>query len=336
MPTNGTRTAALALFLLPAAALAAPRAWVSATFGIDTGVCSRPAPCRTFTYAITKVDAGGEVNVLDSGGYGEMTITKSVIVNVAPGVTAGIVAAAADGVTINAAPTDEIVLRGLTISTTGTRAGIKALGFGVLHVESCSLNGAGSAGYPIGIFAAPSASARVLIVDTIVRNFYDGIFVGAQVNATIERSRAFGNSEGLFAGIDSRTTIRESVFSGNDRGVMVYNSLTGSTTAVTAANNAISGNTHGAFLYADAGGTAEIVLSANAISENAAAGVYVNNLGGTADLTLSANTVHNNGAGVQMTTSAGSTVARTRNDNVFLHNSGGDVLGGSLATLPPK
>ena len=95
--------------------------------------------------------AGGEVNVLDSGGYGEMTITKSVTVNVAPGRhRRNRHASVADAVTVNAGLTDVIVLRGLTISATGSRAGDKALGFGVLHVENCSLNGsgAGSLGFP--------------------------------------------------------------------------------------------------------------------------------------------------------------------------------------------
>ena len=157
----------------------------------------------------------------------------------------GIVAAVADAVTVNAGPGDEIVLRGLTISATGSRAGIKALGFGVLHIENCSLNGSGpgAAGFPPGISATPAASAKVFIVDTIVRNFYDGILIGGGTNATIERTRLVGNGEGLFAAINSRTTIRESVLSGNAEGMTVYNSLTGSTTAVTAANNTISNNT---------------------------------------------------------------------------------------------
>ena len=338
MRANRIRVAAFVLVLLPALAAAAPRAWVSATLGIDTGNCSRPAPCRTFTYAITKVDAGGEINVLDSGGYGEMTITKSVTVNVAPGVTAGIVAAVADGVTVNAGTGDEIILRGLTISATGSRAGIKALGFGVLHIESCSLNGSGpgAAGFPPGISVTPAASAKVFIVDTIVRNFYDGILIGGGTNATIERTRLVGNGEGLFAAINSRTTIRESVLSGNAEGMTVYNSLTASTTTVTAANSTISNNTaYGVFVYADAGGTSEVVLTANVISDNGA-GVFINNHGSTADVTLSGNTVHSNNIGVQISTSGGTTFARTRNDNTFLHNTGGDVTGGSLVTLTPK
>ncbi len=338
MRANRIRVAVFVLVLLPALAAAAPRAWVSATFGIDTGNCSRPAPCRTFTYAITKVDAGGEINVLDSGGYGEMTITKSVTVNVASGVTAGIVAAVADGVTVNAGPGDEIILRGLTISATGSHAGIKATSFGVLHIENCSLNGSGpgAAGSPPGISATSLAtSAKVFIVDTIVRNFYDGIFVGGPVNATIERTRLVGNSEGLFAGIKSRTTVRESVLSGNAEGITVYNSLTGSTTAVTADSNTISNNTsYGVFVYADAGGISEVVLAGNVVSDNGS-GVFIDNLGGTADATLSGNTVHNNNIGVQIS-SFGTTFARTRNDNTFLHNVGGDVTGGSLVTLTPK
>jgi len=338
MQANRFRVAAFVLVLFPALASAAPRAWVSATFGIDTGVCSRPAPCRTFTYAIAKVDAGGEVNVLDSGGYGEMTITKSVTVNVASGVTAGIVAAVADGVTINAATSDEIILRGLTISATGSHAGIKATSFGVLHVENCSLNGSGpgAAGFPSGISATQfGANAKVFIVDTIVRNFYDGILVGGSVNATIERTRSVGNGEGLFA-VNARTTIRESVLSGNAQGITVYNSTVGMTTAVTAANNTIANNTaYGVFVYADAGGTSNAVLSGNTISDNGA-GVLINNLGGTADVTLAANTVHNNGIGVQISTSGGTTFARSRNDNTFLHNTGGDVTGGSLTTLLAK
>ncbi len=338
MEVNHIRVGALvfAVALPSTIAAAAPRAWVSATLGIDTGICTRPAPCRTFTYAITKVDAGGEVNVLDSGGYGEMTITKSVTVNVASGVTAGIVAAVADAVTINAGTSDEIILRGLTISCAAGRHGIKANTFGVLHIENTSLNGGGPAPYSAGISATPSAGAKVFIVDTIVRNFYDGILVGGAANATIERTRSVGNSEGLFAAIDSRTTIRESVFSGNTEGITVYNSLTGSTTVVTAANSTISNNTsYGVFVYADAGGTSNAVLSGNAISDNGA-GVFINNHSSTADVTLSANTVHSNGIGVQISAVGGTTLARSRNDNTFLHNTGGDVTGGSLTTLLPK
>src|SRR5215472_18109741 len=58
--------------------------------GIDSNPCSRTAPCRTFTQAISQTNAGGEVYVLDSAGYGPFTITKSVAIVAPQGVTAGI------------------------------------------------------------------------------------------------------------------------------------------------------------------------------------------------------------------------------------------------------
>jgi len=316
MPMTAVRVATFLLFLLSALAEGAPRAWVSATIGVDTGICTRASPCRTFTYAITQVDSAGEVNALDSGGYGEMTITKAVTVNVPPGITAGIVASVADGVTINAGGNDEIVLRGLTIQSTLGRHGIKANTFGELHVERTALNGDGPAapGLPVGISAAPSASAKVFITDTDIRYYYCGIYVSAAtglVNVTIERTRSLGNNEGLFANANSRTTVRESVFSGNAIGMTVYNVQSGTTSAVTAENNTISNNSNrGVFVYGDAGGTA--------------------------DATLSGNTLSDNGFGVQFITLAGATVVRSRGNNTFLRNINGDVVGGALTTLAPK
>lgn len=316
MPMNAFRVATFSLFLLSAIANAAPRAWVSATTGVDTGICTRTSPCRTFTYAITQVDAGGEVDPLDSGGYGEMTITKAVTVNVPPGITAGIVASAADGVTISAGVNDEIILRGLTIQSTSAHHGIKANTFGELHVERTTLNGDGPAapGYPVGISAAPSVSAKVFVTDTDIRYYYCGIYVNAAsglVNVTIERTRLLGNNEGLFANANSRTTVRESVLAGNAMGITVYNVLGGTMSAVTAENNTISNNSsRGVYIYADNGGTA--------------------------DATLSGNTLSDNGAGVQFVTLAGSTVARSRGNNTFLRNGSGDVVGGVLTPLAAK
>jgi len=341
MQANRFRVAAFVLVLFPALASAAPRAWVSATFGVDTGICTRPVPCRTFTYAISQVDAGGEVNVLDSGGYGAMMITKAVTINVASGVTAGIVASVAHAIKINASTIDKIVLRGLTISATGDYFGINAMSFGALYVENCTLNWTPTTeylGFPTGISVASSAGAKVFIVDTIVRNFpAPGIKVTGAVDATIERTRSVGNGEGVLAEEDSRTTIRESVLSGNSTGIGVSNGTPGSTTTVTAANNAIANNTgNGVGVSASGGGTSQIALTGNTIAGNSLTGVVMSNSSGTTDVTLSGNTVHDNGVGVQFFGSGGTQIARTRNDNTFLHNTGGDVTGGSLITLLPK
>jgi hypothetical protein len=64
------------LFSVPANAQAT-RTWVSGV-GDDANPCSRTAPCKTFAGAISKTAAGGEINVLDPGGFGAVTITKSI------------------------------------------------------------------------------------------------------------------------------------------------------------------------------------------------------------------------------------------------------------------
>ncbi len=104
------------LFLAPVLASApahaqATRTWVSGV-GDDVNPCSRTAPCKTFAGAISKTAAGGEINCLDPGGFGAVTITKAITLNC--GFTLGsILASGTPGIIINAAAADRITLRGL-------------------------------------------------------------------------------------------------------------------------------------------------------------------------------------------------------------------------------
>src|SRR5690242_7693366 len=91
----------------------ATRTWVSGV-GDDVNPCSRTAPCRTFAGAISKTAAGGEINCLDPAGYGTVTITKAITIY-CEGVVGSILASGTNGVNVNAAATDHIVLRGLDI-----------------------------------------------------------------------------------------------------------------------------------------------------------------------------------------------------------------------------
>src|SRR5476649_2443855 len=93
--------AALAALALPAASLAASRAWVSG-HGVDQAGCGAPtAPCRSLQYAHDHiVAAGGEIDILDPAGYGAITITKAIsIVNDGVG-TAGVQAAGSNAIDI--------------------------------------------------------------------------------------------------------------------------------------------------------------------------------------------------------------------------------------------
>jgi hypothetical protein len=129
---------AIAAALLACGLSAAPaqaganRTWVSGT-GTDSGTCALTAPCKTFAFAITVTNAGGEIDVLSPGGYGMVTINHAIsIINDGVGVAA-IGTPTGNGITITAGLTDSVHLRGLTISglNTGTN------GILLRHPEFC-------------------------------------------------------------------------------------------------------------------------------------------------------------------------------------------------------
>jgi hypothetical protein len=100
----------------------ATRTWVS-NIGNDANPCSATAPCKTFAGAIGKTFIGGEINVLDSAGYGAVTITKSITID-GEGAHASILASGVSGVTIRIPedvddPHRRVVLRNIAINGTG-------------------------------------------------------------------------------------------------------------------------------------------------------------------------------------------------------------------------
>src|SRR5471032_968162 len=102
-----------AAFLMPLFASApahaqATRTWVSGT-GDDVNPCSRTAPCKTFPGAISKTAAGGEIDVLDPGAFGSVTITKSITIR-SDHIEAGVLGSAGNAINVTAAATDRVVL----------------------------------------------------------------------------------------------------------------------------------------------------------------------------------------------------------------------------------
>src|SRR5215212_10831892 len=95
--------AAVVMFTLMATSMAhaqATRTWVSGV-GDDANPCSRTAPCKTFAGAISKTAAGGEINAIDPGGFGGVTITKSLTIR-GRGGTAGALVSGTNAIVINA------------------------------------------------------------------------------------------------------------------------------------------------------------------------------------------------------------------------------------------
>ena len=189
----------------------ATRTWVSGV-GDDANPCSRTAPCKTFAGAISKTAAKGEINCLDPGGFGAVTITKAITIDCLHTV-GGVLVPGTNGIFINAGASDAIVLRGLDIHGAGTGlSGIVLSNGGSLHVENSVISGMQN-GINIG------AGNEVYIKNSYIRNNSNvGVYItgGAGIiNAVIEKTTVENQADGLVAGTNARVTTRGSVYSGN-------------------------------------------------------------------------------------------------------------------------
>src|SRR5271165_6931034 len=88
----------------------ATRTWVSGV-GDDANPCSRTAPCKTFAGAISKTTAGGEIDCLDPGGFGALTITKSITIDCAAGQVGSVLVAGTNGFNVVANAGDVVIIR---------------------------------------------------------------------------------------------------------------------------------------------------------------------------------------------------------------------------------
>src|SRR5205814_185227 len=116
----------------------ATRTWVSGV-GDDVNPCSRTAPCKTFAGAISKTANHGIINAIDSGGFGSVTITKSITIDGTP-FMAGVLNTSTTGILINALTTDTVILRGLDIEGANVgSSGIKVLQAQNVIIDQCRI-----------------------------------------------------------------------------------------------------------------------------------------------------------------------------------------------------
>ena len=265
-------------------AQAASRTWVSGTSGNDANPCTRALPCATFAAAYTATDAFGEINCIDAGSFGVLTIQKSITISCEAG-TAGILAPLDNGITVNMLATDVVYLRGLDINGLGpnplSRVGIAMFSPGTLHVEKCLIHGfvgSNSSFQGFGILAQPNGTGALFVADTVVTDNGTAANGGniiieptssSVVNVSLERVQMTNGTVGLRAdGTDAsplRVSVTDSQASGN-----IYNGFFAKTTngKVTmmiqhsiAANNGANG------ARAD-GALAKLVLGESVISGN--------------------------------------------------------------------
>jgi len=167
----------LALLIATSASAQATRTWVSGV-GDDVNPCSRTAPCKTFAGAISKTAACGEIDVLDSAGFGAVTITKSITID-GEGALAGVLHSGVNGIVVSLNASDAcntVILRNLSISGSSSNAatfglnGIRVLGSVAatnVHIEHVSIQHDSQHGVDI----APSiAGFKVWMKDVDIRH----------------------------------------------------------------------------------------------------------------------------------------------------------------------
>jgi len=169
---KSVRLVAVVLLVMGIAAGAsaqATRTWVSGV-GDDVNPCSRTAPCKTFAGAISKTATNGIINVIDSAGFGPVTVTKSITIDASP-FMGGVLAAGTTGIFINAAGAT-VNLRGLDIegATTGTN-GINVAAAANVVIERCNIFGFNAAApNGNGIQISTTAPVNVVVRDTTISN----------------------------------------------------------------------------------------------------------------------------------------------------------------------
>ena len=262
-------SAFVALFALtlanPGALAQSTRTWVSG-LGDDVNPGSRTAPCKTFAGAISKTAAGGEIDCIDPGGFGSITITKSITID-GGGTFASILSSGTTGVTINAAATDVVTLRNLSINgaTTGL-FGIRILSAAEVNIEDCVIFEFGTATSK-GIDVASTVTCKVNIKNTIVRGCTAGaVHVHPTTTGTVvtlNKCDLNDSQFGLGANERGTVTLDDCVLSGNGVGVSSF--ATGAAANVMVSGCTFTKNTTGVL---SRGATSTVRISDNTISQN--------------------------------------------------------------------
>ncbi len=219
----------------------ATRTWVSGV-GDDANPCSRTAPCKTFAGAISKTAAKGEISVLDPGGFGAVTITKSITIN-GEGTLAGILSAGTSGIIINDSLTGtpdtiEVVIRYISINGAGTGLdGIRFISGKKLSVENCLIQNMTGDGIDVTT-STPNTTGGAFLSVTDTRIEQTGGLglnispANGPLNVIINNVNQFrsATTSGLFLNGNIRANVSNSTFSGNHVGGGVVLALTADAT----------------------------------------------------------------------------------------------------------
>ena len=232
-------TIVAALYAAPANGQAT-RTWVSGV-GDDANPCSRTAPCKTFAGAISKTAASGEIDCLDPGGFGAVTITKAITILCEPVSNGGVLVSGTNGINVAAGATDKVVLEGLDLEGLGPTSSTGLNGVQInsglaVYITHCTIRdfsgttSGASNGYGVNV-TSTTAGTRVFIKDSFIENNAGGVNVqgnGVGNTASISNTLIDGNTS--FAvqanGAVNSIGLLRSILSGSPTGVSLLNGAT--------------------------------------------------------------------------------------------------------------
>jgi hypothetical protein len=202
------------------AAAQATRTWVSGV-GDDANPCSRTAPCKTFAGAISKTAASGEIDCLDPGGFGALTITKAITLD-CDGTFGSVLVSGTNGIVVAAGSTDVVALRGIFID--GIGSGINGISF--ISGQALTLERVTIFGFTTNCVDVQTGNnpAKIRISAS---SFHDcaagGLNIAttnaSTINADLNEVRIASTGTAVNAGNGARVTIRNSVITQNGFGV---------------------------------------------------------------------------------------------------------------------
>ncbi|MBA2733537.1 MAG: right-handed parallel beta-helix repeat-containing protein [Acidobacteria bacterium] len=262
---------AICLFASSQAQAQATRTWVSGV-GDDVNPCSRTAPCKTFAGAISKTAKDGEISVLDPGGFGTITITKSLTIDGGSMEGSILASLASSGVLVNITDVNDIRktvrLRKLNINGTSTGTdGVRVIATANhVFVQDTVIDGFADAGIDFSIGAGGASSLHV--TNTTIRNcVQNGIFLKsttATSTATIVRTQLSRTNRGVHTQDLMSVTVSDSVASGNTTAGFIAQNTSGGTSEMNVTNSVASNN--GTGIQSSASTTVRI--SANQVFDN--------------------------------------------------------------------
>ena len=257
----------------------ATRTWVSGV-GDDANPCSRTAPCKTFAGAISKTAAGGEIDCIDSGGFGAVTITRSITIDCG-GTFGSILAALTNGININGTGIT-VTLRNLSINGVGSGLiGINFISGNSLIVTNVNIMNFNS-GSAIGLLFAPNTANAFLSVNNSVITS-NGIAPSTGGGIVVQPAVG-GNAVVVIS--DSRLEVNSDAVKANSTSGFITMTVRETTLA----------NNRGSGINATAGNTINLMVDRDTISNNLQAGVVSS--GGASLVRISGSTITGNAAGV--------------------------------------